>query len=76
MKYITPHSSYSGCYLLHSYLICSLECESYEPVCFKAFGERSMEHLLSYREVKKRNKVTDTDARNFIVTYTVYMAHG
>jgi hypothetical protein len=40
----------------------------------RPLGVRSMEHLLSYREVKKRNKVTDTDAKNFIVTYTVYMA--
>ena len=49
-----PRSSYSGCKLLHSYLTCSLKSESYEPVCFKVFLEKSMEHLLSYKEVKKK----------------------
>jgi hypothetical protein len=37
------HSSYSGGYLLHSYLTCSVESESYEPICFKAFVEKGME---------------------------------
>ena len=49
-----PRSSYSGCYLLHSYLTCSVESESYEPICFKGFVEKGMEHLLSYKEVLKK----------------------
>jgi len=49
-----PHSSYSGCYLLHSYVTCSLENESYEPTWFKAIEEKGMEHLLSYKEVLKQ----------------------
>jgi hypothetical protein len=46
--------------------MCSLEIESFEPVCFKAFVEKSMEHLPPYKEVFKK-KATDTDTKNFIL---------
>ena len=55
-----PLSSYGGCYLLHSYLTCSLQSEPYAPICFKATGEKSLEYLLLYKVVFKKNKVTDT----------------
>jgi len=71
-----PCSSYNGCYLLHSYLTCLLESESYDPVHFKAFVVKGMEKILPYKDVIKKTKLTDTDAKNLIFDLDVYMAHG
>jgi hypothetical protein len=60
-----PHSSYSGFCLLHSYVICSLESEF---CMLQSLGEKSMEHLLSYKEALKKQGNRHTDAKNFILT--------
>ena len=70
-----PHSSYSGCYLLHSYVTCSLENESYEPTWFKAIEEKGMEHLLSYKEVLKQQG-NRRWCQELYFDLDIYMAHG
>jgi len=40
-------------YCIHI-LTCSLENVSVEPIGFKVIEEKSMEHLLSYKEVLKK----------------------
>lgn len=67
VRCFASHLSYTGCYVLHSYLTCSLESESYEPICFKVFGEKSKEHL-SYKDIFKKHVNKHTDAKNFILT--------
>jgi len=59
------HSLYIGCYLLHSYLTCSLEIKHMNPYASKPFGKIAW-NIYSCKEVLK-NKVTDT-----LITKTLF----